>query len=109
MSTTTSPTPVTEIGLPWKHPFGTVVAVEYPADRPMVVDLVLSSGNRTAETRTALYTQKPNGLWDLARFVTPPAADIVAWNRAEDDYCEAGTLGCSVRHTIAPAADCQPW
>lgn len=61
---------VTDIPLPWKHPFGTVVGYEYPADRPRVVDLVLSDGLRTAETRTAVYRQRKDDTWDIARFVS---------------------------------------
>jgi len=33
-------------------------------------------------------------------------ADI-AWDRAETDACERGTVGCSVRHTAD--TECQPW
>jgi hypothetical protein len=33
--------------------------------------------------------------------------EAVAWDRAEDDYCERGTQGCSVRHTRD--SDCQTW
>jgi hypothetical protein len=64
-----APVLITDIPLPWKHPMGTVVAVEYPEDRPLVVDLVLQSGHRTAETCTATYRQGHAGVWDLARFL----------------------------------------
>lgn len=79
---------VTEIPTPWNHPFGVVVGVEYPADRPLVVDLVLADGLRTVETRTALYAQVPTGTWDLARFILPAkqlaAAKAAAKARAID-------------------------
>ena len=70
--TTTQPTVVTEIALPWIHPYGLVVALEYPEDRPEVVDLRFTDGLRTAETRTALYLRGAGGVWDLARFVAAP-------------------------------------
>lgn len=35
----------------------------------------------------------------------PP--EEVAWDRAEDDYCERGTKGCSVHHTYD--SECQTW
>lgn len=60
---------VTEIPLPWKHPFGLVVGYEYPADRPNVVDVVFDSGLKAAETKTSMYAQRQNGVWDIARFV----------------------------------------
>jgi hypothetical protein len=63
---------VTDIPRPWIHPWGTVVGVEYPEDRPLVVDLVFDSGQKTAETRTAIYAQAEGGWWDLARLVTGP-------------------------------------
>ena len=31
----------------------------------------------------------------------------VAWDRAEDDYCEKGTKGCCVHHTYD--SECQTW
>lgn len=31
----------------------------------------------------------------------------IAWDRAEDDYCERGTLGCSIHHTRD--SECQTW
>lgn len=31
----------------------------------------------------------------------------IAWDRAEDDYCERGTQGCSVHHT--GDSECQTW
>ena len=60
---------VTEIPMPWTHKWGTVVGIEHPQDRPNVVDLVFSNGLKTAETKTATYAQKPNGSWEIARFV----------------------------------------
>ena len=75
---------VTEIPTPWAHPFGVVVGVEYPADRPLVVDLVLADGLRTVETRTALYAQVPTGTWDLARFILPAKQLAAAKARAID-------------------------
>jgi hypothetical protein len=70
MGTETSGVLVTDIPFPWKRPHGeTVTGHEFPEDRPMVVDLVFASGLRTAETRTAMYLQRPDGVWDLARFV----------------------------------------
>jgi hypothetical protein len=75
---------VTEIPTPWTHPFGTVVGVEYPADRPMVVDLVLADGLRTVETRTALYAQLGTGTWDLARHILPAGQLAEAKAAAED-------------------------
>lgn len=63
------PRPVEALPLPWRHTMGDVVAVEYPADRPRVVDLVLSNGYRTAETRGALYALGRNGVWDYPRHV----------------------------------------
>jgi hypothetical protein len=42
--------------------------------------------------------------------VTDPDVDRpedVAWDRAETDYCERGTQGCSVRHTRD--SDCETW
>ena len=59
---------VTDIPVPWQHPHGTVAGHEFPADRPNVVDLVFSNGLKTAETRGAMYAQKKDGSWDLARF-----------------------------------------
>ena len=35
----------------------------------------------------------------------PP--EEVAWDRAENDYCERGTQGCSVHHTYD--SECQTW
>ena len=31
----------------------------------------------------------------------------IAWDRAENDYCERGTHGCSVHHTRE--SECQTW
>jgi hypothetical protein len=120
--TSTETTLVTEIALPWRHPFGLVVAVEYPADRPRVVDLVLANGNRTAETRTARYALGAGGVWDLARLAAvrkmhraldavenADAEEHTAWGRAETDPCERGTVGCSVRHDAADDLDCEVW
>jgi hypothetical protein len=36
-----------------------------------------------------------------------PVADGTAWDRAETDPCERGTVGCSTRHTTD--SDCQTW
>lgn len=34
----------------------------------------------------------------------------VAWDRAETDPCERGTVGCSVRHPQAgPETSCETW
>jgi hypothetical protein len=63
-------TPVEDITRPWRHPMGEVVDLEYPPDRPAVVDLVLDTvaGRfRTAETRGAAYALGRDGVWDLAR------------------------------------------
>lgn len=62
---------VEEIPLPWPHIFQhTVVALEYPEDRPLVVDLVFEDGTRTAETRHSGYKySKMYRSWDIARFV----------------------------------------
>lgn len=35
------------------------------------------------------------------------AGERIAWDRDEDDYCERGTYGCSVRHTRD--SECQTW
>jgi hypothetical protein len=35
------------------------------------------------------------------------APEAVAWDRAEDDYCERGTQGCSVLHTRD--SECETW
>ena len=84
MSATQTPVLVTEIPTPWLHPFGKVTGVEYPADRPNVVDLVLSTGHRTTETRTARYLRGRDGVWDLARFVaTAPDAPVPAFGDPE--------------------------
>ena len=51
---------------------GTVIDLEFPEDRPNVVDLVLTVNGRTyrtAESRGARYAQNPDGSWDLERFV----------------------------------------
>jgi len=67
---TAQPVLVTNIPLPWQHPHGeTVIGHEFPEDRPLVVDLVFASGLKTVETRTAMYKQRRDGVWDLARFV----------------------------------------
>ena len=63
---------VNDIPLPFKHPFGTVVDREYPADRPLVVDLVLADGTKTAETKTADYALTPSEVWDLSRELDIP-------------------------------------
>lgn len=56
--------PVEEIPMPWKHQWGTVVAIEYPEDRPLVVDVVFRDGLKFAETKGAKYTMGPDGVWD---------------------------------------------
>lgn len=61
---------VTDIPMPWVHKMGVVVDVEYPEDRPLVVDLVFSSGLKTAESKGSVYAQRRNGEWDIARFVS---------------------------------------
>lgn len=35
-----------------------------------------------------------------------PDDDTVAWDRAETDPCERGTVGCSVLHDTAGLASC---
>ena len=35
------------------------------------------------------------------------AEEETAWDRAETDYCERGTQGCSVRHTRD--SECATW
>jgi hypothetical protein len=44
-----------------------------------------------------------------ARPVDPDrdAPEAVAWDRAETDYCERGTQGCSVLHTRD--SECETW
>lgn len=39
-----------------------------------------------------------------------PQPTPVAWGRAEDEPCQAGTIGCSVDHS-APGGDvpCETW
>jgi hypothetical protein len=37
----------------------------------------------------------------------PASPDQTAWDRAETDPCERGTVGCSVRHT--GDTECQTW
>lgn len=68
---------VTEIPVPFLSFAGVVTAVEYPADRPLVVDLVLAGNLRTAETRTALYAQRHDGVWDLARHILSTAQLVI--------------------------------
>jgi hypothetical protein len=35
---------------------------------------------------------------------------VIAWDRDEDDVCEAGTIGCAVCHDAARGeVECQPW
>lgn len=74
---------VEDLPLPWQHPMGEVVAVEYPKDRPKVVDLVFADGLRTAETRHASYTLGADGVWDLTfeyvepEGVTPKPEEVV--------------------------------
>lgn len=58
---------VTEIPLPWAHPWGVVVRLEYPEDRPKVVDLVFANGWKTTETKGTRYSlDEEHGYWDLA-------------------------------------------
>ena len=64
---------VTDIPRPWAHKWDVVVDVEYPADRPNVVDLVFADGLKTAETKTSVYAQRKSGEWDIARFVPKSA------------------------------------
>lgn len=59
--------PVEDLPLPWPHAWGTIVALEYPADRPNVVELRFENGNRLTETRGALYELDAHGVWDLAQ------------------------------------------
>jgi hypothetical protein len=55
-------TKVQEIPLPWRHRrIGIVVAIEYPPDRPAVVDLVFEDGLRMAETKDSRYIRHANG------------------------------------------------
>lgn len=38
------------------------------------------------------------------------AEEFTAWDRAETEPCERGTVGCSVRHADAgPDSDCETW
>lgn len=73
------------------------------------------SKNRIIEQ--ALEEAEPAAKWLQAH---PPGARMpdelepghkpdeeVAWDRAEDDYCERGTQGCSVHHT--GDSECQTW
>jgi hypothetical protein len=47
---------VQDIPLPWKHKTGlTVIRIEYPPDRPRVVDVVFSDGTKYAETKDSRY------------------------------------------------------
>lgn len=58
---------VEDLELPWRHEWGTVVGIEYPPNRPLVVDLVFSTGNRTAETRGSRYAWSVDEqLWTYA-------------------------------------------
>ena len=63
ISDTMGASKVQEIPLPWRHRTGLVVAIEYPEDRPAVVDLVFEDGTRSAETRDSRYIQWPSGVW----------------------------------------------
>ena len=108
--TSTETTLVTEIALPWRHPFGLVTAVEYPADRPRVVDLVLANGNRTAETRTARYALGAGGVWDLApkcAWCGEPADDeLGGLNYGYHDVCaESRTSGALAQRKMARHLD----
>jgi hypothetical protein len=39
--------------------------------------------------------------------VCPVTGELIAWDRAEADYCERGTFACSIHHTRE--SDCQTW
>jgi len=55
-------TKVQEIPLPWRHcRIGMVVRIEYPHDRPLVVDLVFEDGLKMAETKDSRYIEHANG------------------------------------------------
>jgi hypothetical protein len=43
----------------------------------------------------------------LARKFTWQPGELTAWDRAETDACERGTVGCSVKHTRD--SECQTW
>ena len=43
--------------------------------------------------------------WDLTHFGRP-----VAWSRAENETCEAGTPGCCIDHALEPTpGSCETW
>jgi hypothetical protein len=59
---------VQQIPLPWKFfDERTVVALEYPPDRPLVVDLVFSDGIKMAESKIAMYDDT-RGYWTSVQF-----------------------------------------
>jgi hypothetical protein len=60
--------PVEQIPLPWKYfDERVVVRLEYPPDRPLVVDLVFSDGIKTAETKNTIYDDT-RGYWTSVRY-----------------------------------------
>jgi hypothetical protein len=63
--------PVEDIPLPWRHHWGTVIRLEFPADRPNVVDVVFSDETKFAETKGARYMKRIDDVWDY-----PPSGGL---------------------------------
>lgn len=73
---------VEEIVVPWQHAWGTVVSIENPPDRPLVVDLVFADGTRTAESRGAEYRECKT-YWTSVRFPIQPDDGALDWEGIE--------------------------
>lgn len=78
-----------------------------PADRAYLSEVATELANKhVAETEAAIAKREASWVAFQAKQarLTPEAT---AWDRAEDDYCERGTQGCSVKHTRD--SDCATW
>lgn len=68
------------------------------------------NGESTVSTGGMSVTRTWNGGAELVshwRGCGCPDCRTVAWDRAETDYCERGTQGCSVLHTRD--SECETW
>jgi len=82
------------------------VALAANAERAAAyADMAADEAAATGNAEIAANAERAAGLADMA--ADEAAAQGVAWDRAETDPCERGTVGCSVRHTRD--SECDTW